>query len=184
MLKLGKRLKRMIAIGLVAVASLPGSVVNAEKLPFPEVLSPMDAQTVAYGEILGKEYFTAISYGTVTSVANGEETVGTYFSTCEGKINGDWQTEYGRPIGNGQFFNMPPEHYQYIDNLDYYSVYAYNKDGEMTFEKNDQPSKFFINNLLVTELYIKREGQNDIIIKADRSILIDCIVLDYLDHSK
>ena len=162
MLKLGKRLKRMIAIGLVAVASLPGSVVNAEKLPFPEVLSPMDAQTVAYGEILGKEYFTAISYGTVTSVANGEETVGTYFSTCEGKINGDWQTEYGRPIGNGQFFNMPPEHYAFNDNLNYFTLTAY-KDSEGSFKtiKTDNPTKILMHNLMGFEEYIKMATLKD-----------------------
>lgn len=160
MLKIKKALKRTIALGLIAVVGLPANA-YAQKLPFAEELSVSDAQMVAYGEMLGKEYFIAQSYTTMTYKENGEETVGTFYSTSEGKINGDWQSEYSKPLGNGQFFNMPPEHYQYIDNLDYYSVYAYNKDGEMTFEKNDQPSKFFINNLLVTELYIKSAVWNE-----------------------
>lgn len=162
MLKLGKSLKRMIAISLVAVASLPGSVVNAEKLPFPEELSPMDAQRVAYGEMLGKEYFAAKSYCTLTYTANGEETIGTYYTTCEGKINGDWQTEYGKPLGNGQFFNMPPEHYTYNDNINYFTLTSF-KDNEGNFKttKTDNPTKFLIHNLLGYDEYIRSAVWNE-----------------------
>lgn len=162
MLKLGKRLKRMIAIGLVAVASLPGSVVNAEKIPFPEELSPMDAQMVAYGEMLGKEYFTAVSYSTLTYTANNEDTIGTYYSTCEGKINGDWQTEYGIPTGNGQFFNMPPEHYAFNDNINYFALTSF-KDSEGNFKttKSDIPTKLLIHNLMSSEEYIKYAVWNE-----------------------
>ena len=154
MLKFTKALKRTMALGLIAVVGLPTNAF-AEKLPFPEELSPQDAKMVAYGELLGREYFVAQAYTTITFKDGEEETVGNYYAKSEGKINGDWQYEYARPTGNGQFFNMPPEHHRYIDNLNYYDVYAFKKeDGTFDFQKSDKPSKFLINNLLAVEPYI------------------------------
>ena len=57
------------------------------------------------------------------------------------------------------------------------------KDVEL-FAPNTWYDDHFFMSWMFTDLFIKPEGQNDIVIKADSPILIDCIVIDYLDHAK
>ena len=52
------------------------------------------------------------------------------------------------------------------------------------FAPNTWYDDHFFMSWMFSDLYIKPEGQNDIVIKAESSILIDCIVIDYLDHAK
>ena len=61
------------------------------------------------------------------------------------------------------------------------NVNVNNVDNEV-FTPNTQYDDSYLMSWFFTDLYIKKNGQNNIKITADSSIYIDCLVLDYLDN--
>ncbi len=57
-----------------------------------------------------------------------------------------------------------------------------NGNNNSIFTPHTQYDDSFSMSWFYNDLYIKREGVNNIIISADSSIYIDCIVIDYLNH--
>ena len=112
----------------------------------------------------------------------------------EGYASNNVASSISETTGSIHFEVAVPENGQYAVGVRYSNkdssqtiikVNINNTDNDVElFAPNTWYDDHFFMTWLFTDLYIKPQGQNDIVIKADSPILIDCIVIDYLDHTK